>query len=115
MATATIEHPTGSATTSTMSATGTQAVTINNDGMTLIDGATTEATSNRTIDLTINGELTTGARLLITNKTNGTETLTHGTNITAPVITGSAGKTTSQGFTYNGTAFLPDGAKIQID
>lgn len=111
----TIKHPDGIVTTVAMTATGAQAITIVNDGHTLIDGATVEATGNRTVNLTVGSEITKGATLLITNKTNGTETLTHGTIITAPVITGSAGKTTSQAFTYDGAAFLPDGAKIQID
>ena len=97
-----------------MNATGAQAVTITSD-VTIIDGVTTEATGNRTINLTINSNVRAGARLQVRNKTNGTETLTHGTLITGPVITGSAGKTTSQSFTFDGTDFLPDGAKIQID
>ena len=109
-----IKHPFGAADSQAMTAVGTQAFTIT-DNMTVIDGATVEATGNRTIDITASAELKAGARLLVKNKTNATETLTHGTNITAPIITGFAGKTTTQGFTFDGTTFLPDGAKIQID
>ncbi len=108
MATATLKYPWGAATTETMSATGTQAITINNN-KTVIDGVTTQATGNRTIDLTINSEIIAGAELIITNKTAATETLTHGTLITAPVIIGTAGGTTTQSYEYDGAVFRPSG------
>ena len=97
-----------------MSATGAQAVTITND-VTIIDGITTEATGNRTIDLTINSNVRAGARIHVRNKSNGTETLTLGTLIAAVTITGSAGKTNAQSFTFDGTDFMPDGLQTQID
>lgn len=109
-----IRHPHGGGATATLSATGTQAITIS-DEYTRIDGVTTEATGNRTIDLTIDSGVRVGAQILIENKTNGTETLTHGTEITAPVQTGVAGKTHTQAFRYNGTAFVATGADQQID
>jgi len=111
---AAIRSPWGAGTTSVMSATGTQAITIN-DQDTVIDGATTQATGNRTLDLTIDSQIKVGATLIIVNKTAAAETLTYGTGITAPVIIGVAGKTTSQGFKYDGTNFLPTGEQQQAD
>ena len=111
---ANIKHPLGLADEKTMSATGTQAITINDD-FTVIDGETTEATGNRTIDLTINSEITSGARILMKSKTNASETTIFGTKIISATITGSAGKIKSQGFTYDGANFLPDGTAQQID
>ena len=109
-----IRYPFGAAKTLVNAATGTQAHTIEN-GLTIIDGVTTEATGNLTLNLTIDTEVPAGAKINIKQKTNGTETFTFGTGITAPVVTGAAGKTWSQSFTYDGTTFHPDGAKIQID
>ncbi|MCH7681996.1 hypothetical protein IID10_21975, partial [candidate division KSB1 bacterium] len=106
--------PFGVEATATLTATGAQAITITNQ-YTRIDGVTVEATGNRTIDLTIGSELRSGARLVVENKTNGTETLTHGTNITAPVQTGVAGKIHVQTFVFDGTDFLAEGADQQID
>ena len=97
-----------------MTATGAQALTIKN-GHTRIDGVATEATGNRTVDITADSELVEGATIHVLSKSNGTETLTVGTLITAPVITGAAGKTNSQRFTYDGTTFMPDGLQVQID
>jgi hypothetical protein len=48
-------------------------------------------------------------------KTTATETFTFGTGIDAPTVTGVAGKTWCQSFWFDGTVFLPSGAKIQID
>ena len=106
--------PFGEATEVDMSATGAQAVTVNNS-MVVVDGVTTQATVNRTLDLTIDAGLPKGSQLLVTSKTAGTETLTFGTGITAPVITGVAGKTFTQGFVYDGVGFVPAGAAVQID
>ncbi|MBA7700397.1 hypothetical protein ES703_109111 [subsurface metagenome] len=103
----------GSYKTSAMSATGTQAITIT-AFTTFIDGVTTQATGNRTLNLTVTGA-PTGAILLISHKTAASQTLTHGTNITAPVVTGEAGKTMTQAFIFNGTAFLPTGTHVKID
>ena len=111
---ATIKYPTGSAETLTLSATGAQALTINNS-VTVIDGVTNSATGNRTINLTVNGEIKAGAKILVKVKTTGTQTTTFGTGFTAPVITGVAGKTFTQGFSYDGTTFYPDGTAVQVD
>lgn len=110
----TIRNPFGVAETLTMTATGDQDLTITND-KTIVDGVTTEATGNRTINLTISSELSVGAVLLVRNQTNGTETLTFGTGITAPVQTGVAGTIHNQLFMYNGTGFEATGADQQIN
>jgi len=109
-----IKWPFGEGETETLTATGAQALAID-DNFTLVDGVAVEATGNRTLDLTISSEIKLGARLLVKSKTNGTQTTIFGTGITAPTITGVAGKTKTQGFTYDGATFLPDGTSIQID
>lgn len=109
-----VSFPFGSASTASLSATGAQAITIS-DQLTIIDGATTQATGNRTINLTISAGVKAGAMILATYKTQGTETTTLGTGIDAATITGVAGKTFSQGYMYNGTVFLPFGTANQID
>jgi hypothetical protein len=109
-----VRHPFGDTVTEALTATGTQAISIN-EAVTFIDGVTVEATGNRTIDLTIADDIETGSIIYVSNKTNGTETLTFGTGITSTVITGVAGKTINQAFVYNGTAFVATGASIQID
>jgi hypothetical protein len=109
-----IKHPFGPAKSVALTATGAQAITIA-DQFTIIDGVTVEATGNRTINLTIDDQVEAGAVILLQSKTNGTETTVLGTNITAPTITGVAGKTHTQLFVYNGTAFVASGADQQID
>ena len=109
-----IKWPFGEADTKVLTATGAQALTID-DNLTIIDGVTVEATGNRTLNLTIDSELKSGARLLVKTKSNGTETTIFGTGITSITVTGAAGKTFSQGFTYDGTVFLPDGTSVKID
>ncbi len=109
-----IKYPFGLADTKELTATGAQALTIDNN-MTIVDGVTVQATNNRTLDLTIDSEVQIGARLLVKSKTNASENTVFGTGITAPTIAGTAGKTKTQGFTYDGTAFLPDGTFVQID
>ena len=109
-----IKYPFGLADAKTLSATGAQAITID-DNLTIIDGVSTQATGNRTLNLTINSEVKAGARILLKSKTNATETTIFGTGISSVTITGVAGKTKTQGFTYDGTNFLPDGTSVQID
>jgi hypothetical protein len=110
---ATINNPFGAAATLTIAATGTTAATISNNE-TVVSSLTT-LTGNGTLDLTISSELKAGAQLHIKVKTTATETFTFGTGIDAPTVTGVAGKTWCQSFWYDGTVFLPSGAKIQID
>jgi hypothetical protein len=109
-----IKWPFGKIDVATLTATGAQAITIKGQA-TIIDGVTVEATGNRTINLTINDNVESGAIILFQAKANGTETETFGTGITAPVMTGVAGKTHTQLFMYNGTAFVATGADQQID
>lgn len=109
-----IKYPFGLANKETLSATGSQVIKINNN-MTVINGVTTEATGNRTLNLTIDSDIGAGAKILLKSKTNGTETTIFGTGISAPTITGVAGKTKTQSFTYDGSNFLPDGTVVQID
>lgn len=108
------KFPFGPASTAAFTATGAQAITIENN-LTIIDGVTVEATGNRTLNLTIDDSVDAGARIIVQSKSNGAETLTLGTGITGPVSTGVAGKTINAAFVYNGTAFVQDGAEVQID
>ena len=108
-----INYPFGAPATLVIAATGTTAATIT-DQETLTTTLTT-LTGNATLDLTMSSELRVGAKLHLKVKTTATETFTFGTGIDAPVVTGVAGKTWTQSFWYDGTVFLPSGAKIQID
>ncbi len=109
-----IRHPFGEADSKVLTATGTQELTIDDD-FTVINGVTVQGTGNRTLDLTVNPEVKAGAKILIKAKTVGTQTTIMGTGIDGPDIVGVAGKTKTQGFTYDGNVFLPDGASVQID
>lgn len=110
---ATVNSPFGAAGTLAITATGTTAATISNQ-VTYVSSLPT-LTGNATLDLTLSSELVAGAMLHLKVKTTATETFTFGTGIDAPVVTGVAGKTWCQSFWYDGTIFLPCGAKIQID
>lgn len=110
---ATINKPFGSAGTIAIEATGATAATISND-VTYVSSLPT-LTGNATLNLTLSSELKAGAMLHLKVKTTATETFTFGTGIDAPVVTGVAGKTWCQSFWFDGTIFLPCGAKIQID
>lgn len=110
----TINYPVGNADVQALTATGTQAITISN-ALTIIDGVTTQATGNRTIDLTIEEGVKTGAKILVQSKTASTQTTVFGTSITGPTITGVAGKTKTALFIYDGSAFVQAGAEVQID
>jgi len=108
-----VNAPFGTAGTLTIAATGTTAATISNQE-TYVSTLTT-LTGNATLDLTISSELKAGAILHLKVKTTATETFTFGTAIDGPTVTGVAGKTWCQSFWFDGTTFLPCGAKIQID
>lgn len=108
-----IKAPFGAGSVITLLATGTSTVAVS-DQETYIASAVT-ATGNCTINLTIDSKVTPGARLYLQVTGTGTETITFGTGIVAPVVTNAAGKTWTQGFWYDGTRFLPMGAKIQIN
>lgn len=110
-----VKWPAGAATdmTSITAAGGTVAVTITNQ-MTYM-GTIPTLTANATLSVTAPSYLKPGAILLVAVKTNGSETFTFAGALAAPTVTGSAGKTWTQGYIYNGTKFYPMGAKIQVD
>jgi hypothetical protein len=110
----TIKSPFGAADSQTLSATGAQAITITNQ-VTFLDGVTTIATGNRTLNLTIDAQVKLGARIILASKTNATETTIAGTGMTMPTITGVAGKTKVLELVYNGTAFIALAVGYQID
>jgi hypothetical protein len=109
-----VKWPFGEASVAALTATGDQAIALAND-MTIINGATTQATGNRTINLTIGAGVGVGAMIVAKLKTNGTETTTFGTGFTAPVMTGVAGKTKVVSFIYDGASFIQTGTAVQLD
>jgi len=90
----------------------TLAVTTKN-GITLLEPAI--LTGNMTVNVTLDAEQEKGSMLIVKVKTTGTETFTYGTNITAGVVTGVAGKTFLQAFIFDGVAFVAIADKFQID
>ena len=110
-----VKWPAGAATNNTQltAAGGTVVINITNQ-MTYMATVPT-LTANATISLTASSYVKPGAILMLNVKTNGSETTTLTGLLAAPTVTGSAGKTWSQGFIYNGTKFYPMGAKIQVD
>lgn len=110
---ATIKSPFGASQDITIAATGATAVTITNQGSG--NQSIPTLTGNATLTVTADDELVAGAILSLVIKTTATETFTFAGDIIAPVVTGVAGKTWAQSFVYNGTAFYPAGAKIQVD
>jgi len=108
-----VNYPFGAADALVIEATGTTAATISSQLTGVVELPT--LTGNATLNLTLSSELKAGAILNLKVKTTATETFTFGTGIDAPVVTGVAGKTWCQSFWFDGTIFLPMGAKIQID
>ena len=108
-----IKHPFGAASAQVIAATGATAITIT-DQVTYVSTLPT-LTGNANITVTTSSQIVAGALLHLKVKTTGSETFTFTSGIIAPVVTGSAGKTWTQSFWYDGTQFLPCGAKIQID
>lgn len=109
-----IKFPFGAATTEVLTATGAQAIAVKNM-LTIIDGVSTPATGNRTLNLTIDENLEVGARIVLRLKTTGTETTIFGTGITGTTIVGVAGKTKTVEAVFNGTGFDVIGTAGQID
>lgn len=109
-----LKYPFAAAETIALSATGTQTITITNS-VTYLDGVTTIATGNRTLNLTVDSEVGVGAVIFLAAKTTGTETTIAGTSMTMPTITGAAGKTKVVQLTYTGTNFIAQAAGYQID
>lgn len=109
-----VRYPFGPATVVQMAASGTINVDVQND-LTLLDGDTVKCTGARTINLNIASDTPVGARLVITHKTNATETLTPGTGMQGKAITGEANKTFVTEYVYNGTKFLQVSEALKID
>lgn len=109
---ATVKEPFGASQDVTIAVTGATALTIN---ASTINSVIPTLTGNATLTVTAGSELVSGTRFSLIVKTTATETFTFAGAIVAPVVTGVAGKTWSQGFVYNGTNFYPVGAKIQVD
>lgn len=109
-----IKFPFGPADALALTATGAQALTIDNM-LTVVDGVTVQATGNRTLNLTVDANLEAGARMFVKSKTAATETTIFGTKMQGATITGVAGKTKTVEFVYDGTNFVEAGTPVQID
>ena len=103
-----------SAVTVALTATGAQALSIATQ-TTIVNGVTTAATGNRTLNLTIAAAVQPGARMFVKSKTAGTETTIFGTAMQGATITGEAGKTYTVEFVYDGTNFVEAGTPVKID
>lgn len=109
-----VRFPFGEADELALTATGAQALVIDND-MTIIDGVVTEATGDRTLNLTIDEDVNVGARVAIQVKTSSTQNTIFGAGITGKTFAGVAGKTKTVEAVYNGTEFVVMGTPGQID
>jgi hypothetical protein len=109
-----VKWPFGDATVTPLTASGTQAVTIQNE-MTIIDGVSVQATAARTINLTVEDSVGVGAIMLVKSKTAATEATNFGTGMQGKALVGVAGKTKTATFIYDGTNFVEAGADVQID
>lgn len=107
-----ISYPFGAAQTFTAAASGTVAVTINNQ-MAIMSAPTLTAAA--TLSLTAGSNLKAGAIVLVAVKTTSTEVTTFAGAVVSPTVAGVAGKTWTQGFIYNGSYFYPIGTKQQVD
>ena len=107
-----IKYPFGAADVQTPAFASTIDVTASNN-LTLVKPET--LTGAVTLNVIPGDGLEVGAELHLQVTTDGTEVLTFGTGATAPAVTGVAGKTWCQSLIYNGSVFVPKGAKIQID
>lgn len=105
--------PVGAADDVTLAYATTQAVTIKNR-LTVLKFAT--LTGNTTLNLTASAQQQVGDQVIlrIPATSNGND-VTLGTAIDGPNIVGVAGKTKTQGFVFDGTSFIPQGAAVQID
>lgn len=110
-----VKWPVGAPTNNTQLTAAGGTVVINITNQLTYMATVPTLTANATISLTAASYVKPGAILLLNVKTNGSETTTLTGLLAAPTVTGSAGKTWSQGFIYNGTKFYPMGAKIQVD
>lgn len=109
-----VKYPFGEASILGLSASGAQALEINNS-MTVVDGASIAATADRTINLTIDESVAMGDRILLKVKTTATENTVFGTGITGVTFAGVAGKTKTVEAVFDGSVFVVSGAPVQID
>lgn len=109
-----IKYPFGPADEVVLTAEGAQAIEVNNM-LTIVDGATTAATDDRTLNLEIDDNLEVGARIFLKSKTTATETTAFGDGIIGADIAGTAGKTKCVEFVYDGSNFVEVGTPVQID
>jgi len=109
-----VRYPWGAATSEQMTASGNQDIEIVNT-LTIIDGVSTIATGNRTLNLTAVSDLPVGSMVTVKHKTTGTESLIAGTGIAGPAIVGVAGKTIVVQLMYDGSKFIHVSPKNQID
>lgn len=107
-----INYPFGAAQSFTAAASGTVAVTVNNQ-MAIMSAPT--LTASATLSVSASSNLKAGATLLVAVKTTSTEVTTFEGSIVAPAVTGVVGKTWTQAFIYNGSVFYPAGVKQQVD
>lgn len=107
-----ISYPFGAADLQQPAYAATLAVTITNQ-FTILDPAI--LTGNMTINLTLDQGVRRGAQLFCEITAIGTEVTTFGTGMTAPTVTGVAGKTKCVMFVYDGTTFKPTAVAFQID
>ena len=109
-----VKYPFGEASELSLSATGAQALEINN-AMTVVDGASIAATGARTINLAVSESVALGDRILFKLKTAATQETDFGTGITGASITGVEGKTKTVEAVFDGSNFVVSGAPVQID
>lgn len=95
-------------------ASGEEGIEIINS-LTIVDGELMVSTSNRTLNLSIASDVEPGARLIVKNKTTGTEKLIPGDGMKGETIIGVSGKTKVVEYVYDGTNFIQTAAAVQID
>jgi len=109
-----VRWPFGLPDDATLTATGDQDITIEND-KTIIDGVTNAASGERTLNLTIDESVNKGAIIVLKTKTAATQDTVFGTGVTGATYAGVAGKTKVTTLEYDGTAFLNVSTPVQID
>lgn len=108
-----IQYPWGPADLVTVPYAATQNLAIENS-LTILNFATLTGATTLNISSVEEG-IQIGARLIVKVPATATETLTFGTGITAPALVGVAGKTKTQSFYFDGSAFIAESAFVQID
>jgi len=113
MYSSTVMAPFGAADLQTPVFAATLAVSVTNQ-VTILEPA--QMTGAMTINLTIDPGVRTGAKLYLKASSDTTaRDITFGTGFSAPVLAGVISKTKTIAFFYDGTAFLPCGAGLQIN